>query len=122
MMSAIETADAGDSGEHRQIKVRRRHDSFADELRADQPGKADAENRQRQSGCHLIDGETKRQNAEYCRQTRSGKHAAERPDQSRARKIRAGETACGADDHHALDAEIEHARAFHHELARRREQ
>ena len=44
------------------------------------------------------------------------------PDEGRAGEIGAREAAGRAHDHHALDAEIEHARALDHEFAGRREQ
>ena len=54
----------GKLGQHRQVELRRRHDSLADEARTDQAGQADAENGQREPGRHLVDREPKRQHGE----------------------------------------------------------
>ena len=95
---------------------------LADKAGADQAGQADAEDRERQAGRHLVDRKAERQHAEDRRQRRTGEDAAQRADQRRSAQIGAGEAAGRAHDHHALDAEIEHARALDHQFARRRQQ
>ncbi len=107
----------GSVGQERQMKVRGGHDLLADEAGADQARKPDAEDGQRQACCDLIDGESEGQNAEDRRQGRAGENAAQRADQRRPRHIGAGEAAGRADDHHSLDAEIEHAGTLDHQLA-----
>ena len=53
---------------------------------------------------------------------RAGEDAAKGADRDRAGVQRAAEAAGGADDHHAFDPEIEHARALGHEFAGGRDQ
>ena len=99
-----------------------RGDPLADEAGADQAGQADAENGQRQAGRDLVDGEPQRHHREDQRERHAGNDAAERADDGRAGEPGAGKTAGGADDHHALDAEIEHAGALGHQFAGRGQQ
>ena len=102
--------------------MRRRHDLLADKAGADQAGKTDAEDGQRQSGRHLVDRKPERQNAEDPRHRRAGQDAAQRAHEDRTGQVGAAEAAGCADDHHAFDAEVEDAGALDHELAGRRQQ
>ena len=102
--------------------MRRRRYPLADKTGADQAGQADAEDGQRQTGGDLIDRKAERHQREHQRQQRARENPAERADEDRARKPGAAESAGGADDHHAFDAEIEHARALGHQFAGGRDQ
>ncbi|MHC2844604.1 hypothetical protein ACVINU_007538 [Bradyrhizobium diazoefficiens] len=97
-------------------------DALADEAGADQAGEPDAENGQREARCDLVDGEPERHQREDQRHQRARDDAEQRADQNRAGQPGAGKAAGRADDHHSLDAEIEHAGALGHELAGRRDQ
>ena len=77
----------------------------------------DAKDRQRETGGNLIDGETKRHHRKDQRQQAARDDAAERADDGGTGEPGAAESAGRADDHHAFDAEIEHAGAFGHQLA-----
>ena len=116
------TADYGQTGQHRQVEMRCRHDLLADKTCSDQSGKADAENSQRQAGRDLIDRKAEREDAEDRRQRHAGEDAAQRADSDRAGGPRAGEAAGRTHNHHSLDAEIEHAGALDNEFAGRRQQ
>ena len=72
---------------------------------------------ERQTGRDLVDREAQRHHREDQRQQRAGDDPAERADDDRAGEPGAAEAAGRADDHHALDAEIEHAGAFGHQFA-----
>ena len=64
ILAEQDAADEWDVGQIRQVEMRRRHDLLADKAGADQAGKTDAENGQRQAGRHLVDRKAERQNAE----------------------------------------------------------
>ena len=89
----------------------------ADESRADQPRQAEPENRQRKPGRHLVDGEPEREHGENCRHRHARQDAADGADQGRSGELGAAKAADRAHDHHAFDAEIEHAGALDHEFA-----
>ena len=112
----------GKAGQNRKIEMRRRHNLLADKAGADQARKTDAEDGQRQSGRDLVDRKSERQNAENPRQRGTGQDAAKRADKDRTGQIGTGEAAGCANDHHALNAEVENAGAFDHKLAGRRQQ
>ena len=76
-----DSADHGQIGEDRQMEMRRRHDLLADKARADQSGKADAEDGQRKAGRDLVDRKAEREDGEDRRHRRAGDDAAERADQ-----------------------------------------
>ncbi len=115
-------ANQRDVGEAGNIEVHRGRDALADEAGADQAGQADAEDGQRETRCNLVDGEPERHQREHQRHQRARDDAEQRADEDRAGEPRTGKAAGRTDDHHALDAEIEHAGALGHELAGRRDQ
>ena len=102
--------------------MRRRRDPLADKTGADQAGQADAEDGEREAGGDLIDRKPERHQRENQRQQRAREDPAERAEEDRARKPGAAKSASRADDHHAFDAEIEHARALGHQFAGGRDQ
>ena len=104
------------------VEVRGAVDLLPDIARADQPGEADAEDGEREAGRDLVGGEPERQRGEHRRERRAAENAAQRAERDRAGVIGAGEAAGRADDHHALDAEIENAGALDDQFARGREQ
>ena len=64
VLAEQDAADQRNVGQDRDVKMRRRRDALADEAGADQAGQADAENRQREPGGHLVDREAQRQQRE----------------------------------------------------------
>ena len=89
----------------------------ADEARAKQSRQTHPENRQRQTRRHLIDRQCDGEEAEQGGHQGSREDARQRPQSCGARRIGPGETHRRAHDHHALDAEVENARALRHEFA-----
>ena len=122
VLAEQDAPDQRDIGEAGNIQMRRRRNLLADEAGADQAGKADAENGQREAGGDLVDRKPQRHQREDQRHQHAGDDAAQRADDDRAGEPGAAEAAGRADDHHALDAEVEHAGAFGHELAGRSQQ
>ena len=78
------TPDQRDIGEARNIQMRRQRNLFADEAGADQAGKADAENGQREAGGDLVDRKPQRHQREDQRHQNAGDDAAQRADDDRA--------------------------------------
>ena len=111
-----------DIGEAGDVKMRRRRDLLADEAGADQARQPDAQNGQCQTGRDLVDREPQRHQRKDQRQQRAGDDAAQRADDDRAGQPGAAKTAGRADDHHAFDAEVQHAGAFGDQLAGRSQQ
>ena len=122
VLAEQDLSDQRDVGEDRDVKMRRLLDPLADEVRADQSRQADTEDRQREAGRDLVDREPQREQREDRRHAGAGRGAGDGADGDRAREIGRREAAGGAHDHHALEAEIEHAGALDDELARCGEQ
>jgi len=104
------------------VQMRRGCDLLPDDAGADQAGQADAEDGERKPGRNLIDREPQCHDGEEQGHQDACNDAAERADRDRAGQERAAEAADGAHDHHAFDAEIEHARTLGDELAGRGDQ
>ena len=116
------TADQRDVGKAGNAQLRSRRDFLADEAGADQAGKADTQNSQREAGGDLVDRQPQRHQREDQRHQQAGDDAAERADNHRPCKPGAAEAAGCTHDHHALNAEVKYAGAFSHELAGRSQQ
>ena len=114
--------------DHRQIaqagdrKARQPLGRRADEARADQRAEPDAEDGQRQPRRHLIGEQRHREHGEDQRQRRAGERAGNDAEAAAAGGDRGRERGHRARQHHALDAEVQHARLLDHQLAERREQ
>ncbi len=106
--------DIGKQRDCNRLQLGARH---ADIGFADLAGNAEAENGERKTGRHLVGDERQRQETEEQREERAAGDAREDPDIGRARHLRGGEGKHGAHHHHALDAEVQHARAFGDEFA-----
>ncbi len=78
--------------------------------------------RQRETGCHLVGIELQHQHTEQQGRDRPADGGTDDADPGIAGDDRDGETADRPDQHHALDAEIEHAGLFDHQLAKPRKQ
>ena len=88
----------------------------------DQAGKPEAEKGEREAGRHLVGDEGQGEEAEEQRHQHSGKDRSEETEKRPAGDEGRAEAAHRAHDHHAFDAEIEHAGTLDDELADRREQ
>lgn len=97
-------------------------DALADETGTDEAGESDAQDGQRQPCRNLVDRKPERHQCEDERHQCACDDAEQRADKDRAGQPCTCKATCGADDHHALDAEIEHAGAFGYEFAGRRDQ
>ncbi len=104
------------------VEVRRRCALQADETAADEVGEATPEDRQRKARGDLICGEADRQKREDRRHQHAAEDAREDADHRRIRHIGEGEAGRRADDHHALEAEVEHTGALGDDLADRSQQ
>ena len=102
--------------------MRSRGNSLAHEAGADQAGKSDTEDGERKAGGDLIDGEAKRHQGKDQRQQGARDDPADGAYGRGAGEPGAAESARRSHDHHALDAEVEHAGAFGHEFAGGRDQ
>ena len=109
-------------GDVRNIEMRGAVDLLSDVARTDQPREADAEDGQRETGRDLIGCKPERQRREDRRERHAAENAAQRADSDRAGVVGARKAAGGADDHHALDAEIQNAGALDDQFAGRRKQ
>ncbi|MGY4416133.1 hypothetical protein ACVWW4_007869 [Bradyrhizobium sp. LB7.1] len=116
---ATDQRDVGQTGD---VEMRCRRDALADEASADQAGQTDAEDGQCETRRNLVDRKPERHQREDQRHHRAGDDAEQCANKDRAGQPRTCKAAGGADDHHALDPEIEHAGSFGHELAGRRDQ
>ncbi len=94
----------------------------ADEAAACQCRQADAENGQRQTGCHLVGGQREREEAEDQRGSRRCQHGRQHPDDRLTGESGYRKAGDGTDQHHAFDTEVEHAGFLHHKFAKGRQQ
>ena len=113
----------GNIRQQRNVQFRQRRRRDADIAGADQRTEAAAEDRQRQarsrSGSPARSAKcTANSSASAMPASKCGEHA-QRGDPG---LVRRGEGGDGAGQHHALDAEVQHAHAFHHQFAGRRQQ
>ena len=108
-----QVAQAGDR------EARQAIDRDADEARADQRREADAEDRQREAGRDLVGEQGQRQHAERERHQDAGQRAGGDAEAGAAGGHGEREGGHRARQHHALEAEVEHARLLDHELAER---
>ena len=117
-----------DGPDHRQVRQERDVDTFELEARlpdeglADHAREAESEQRESEPGRDLVGGKPQHQEAEQAGKRHPARHGGDDAQIGGAGQLRAREAGHGADDHHALDAEIEDARALRHELAERRDQ
>ena len=95
---------------------------LADIAGADQRREADTEDGERQSGRDLIGQQGQGQHGEDQRHRRAGERRRDDAEHGAAGAERHREADDGAHEHHALDAEIEHARFLGDELAGRGQQ
>ena len=115
-------ADRGQVAQERQIELGQGRHAIAHEALADEGAEARAEDRKRQTCCHLVRQQQQDQDPKdkcHSHARRSGRGDAEHGAPGRQRD---GEADDGADQHHALDPEIEDSRFLRHQLAGGRQQ
>ena len=83
-----------------------RVDCDTDIVRTDQRRKPNAKNRKRQSGCNLISTKRQNQDSKDRRSCRAREHSNKNSKPRISRLKCHGKTSDGADQHHALDAQI----------------
>jgi hypothetical protein len=83
-------------------------------------GQADPEQRQRESRRHLIGLQRDGQEGEYQREQHRGAGRGREAGGQAPRTHPDGEGGEGADQHHPLDAKVQYAGTFRHQLAERR--
>ncbi len=97
-----------------------RFDDNAHVVQTQERGQADAEERQRKTACDLVRHQRQRQHAEDQRQRGAGAGARDDTEPGRLCRGRDDERRDGAGEHHAFDAQVEHAGFFRDEFPERR--
>ena len=109
--------DEGNVGEARNVQPLEVDARLADEAFAHQPRDAEAQQRECKARGHLVRHHGEREEAEQQRQHRARDNGRQHADVGVAGHQRRAEARDRAHRHHALDAEIEDARALHHQFA-----